>query len=412
LERQSDGTLHLTSTNLREVLSASNHYNTAVFSGCFPAGGNGEVDINDNDLTSLDISNDPGLLYLNASFNLLNEVAVDGVLQTLDSFNTKGGYLDLTGNAAPSTIGIAYANNLTARGWKVQVSLKNNQPAANFTSTVTYGMVPLDVQFNDTSINNPTIWIWDFGDGTYSTEESPKHIYTSPGNYTLSHGVKNAYGSDSKVVVITVLEQPGLPIANFSSNVNEGYVPLDIQFSDLSKNATEWNWDFGGETNSTEINPKHTYSVAGNYSVNLTVSNENGNTSKTATINVLQATSSDNGISNSDDSSSSGSSSSGGGSGGGGGGSPEPQINVETKELSQAFVTGGKPVKFDFPQKVTPVVYLSFDSKKTAGKITTIVEMLKGKSTLVSGLPSDEVYKYFNIWVGNAGFGDSNTVLH
>ena len=76
--------------------------------------------IQDNNLTSLDISNDPGLLYLNASLNSLNQTAVDGVLQTLDSYNTNGGSLDLTGNAAPSITGIAHANNLTARGWKVQ----------------------------------------------------------------------------------------------------------------------------------------------------------------------------------------------------------------------------------------------------------------------------------------------------
>jgi len=67
-------------------------------------------------------------------------------------------------------------------------------------------------------------------------------------------------------------------------------------------------------------------------------------------------------------------------------------------------------VKFDFPQKVTPVVYVTFDSKKTAGKTTTIVEMLKGKSTLVSQMPSDEVYKSVNVWVGNGGFGDSNYI--
>ncbi|WP_048136093.1 hypothetical protein [Methanosarcina sp. 1.H.T.1A.1] len=114
------GALHLTSTNLKSVLSANNHYNAANFSGCFPAGRKCTVNMYNNDLTSLDISNDPGLLYLNASRNSLNQTAVDGVLQTLDSYNTNGGDLDLTGNAAPSTTGIAHANNLTARGWKVQ----------------------------------------------------------------------------------------------------------------------------------------------------------------------------------------------------------------------------------------------------------------------------------------------------
>jgi hypothetical protein len=176
------GTLHLTSTSLEEVLSASNHYNAAVLSGCFPAGRNGYVEIQNNDLTSLDISNDPGLLYLNASRNYLNQEAVDGVLQTLDSCNTRGGYLDLTGNAAPSNIGITYANTLTARQWNVLLSSRNNQPTANFTSNVTFGTVPLAVQFNDTSVNYPATWSWDFGDGTYSTEEFPGHIYTSLGN--------------------------------------------------------------------------------------------------------------------------------------------------------------------------------------------------------------------------------------
>lgn len=116
------GTLHLTSTNLKSIRAAKNHYNAANFSGCFPADREGTVSIYNNNLTSLDISNDPGLLYLNASRNSLNQTTVDGVLQTLDSYKTNDGSLDLTGNAAPSIIGRAHANNLTSRGWVVHIS--------------------------------------------------------------------------------------------------------------------------------------------------------------------------------------------------------------------------------------------------------------------------------------------------
>jgi PKD repeat protein len=62
---------------------------------------------------------------------------------------------------------------------------------------------------------------------------------------------------------------------------------LTVQFTDKSTGAPiEWKWDFGDGANSTESNPTHTYSLAGNYTVNLTVNNSNGASSKLSTINV------------------------------------------------------------------------------------------------------------------------------
>jgi PGF-pre-PGF domain-containing protein len=55
-------------------------------------------------------------------------------------------------------------------------------------------------------------------------------------------------------------------------------------------------------------------------------------------------------------------------------------------------------------------VYVSFDAKRTLGKTTTIAEMLKGNSALVSELPAGEVYKSFNVWVGNGGIATSKNI--
>jgi PGF-pre-PGF domain-containing protein len=204
--------------------------------------------------------------------------------------------------------------------------------------------------------------------------------------------------------------QTTLPVADFNANATSGYVPLSILFTDTSQNAEARDWDFNndGIADSSDAIHVYVYTAPGNYTVNLKVSNTNGTASKTATITILKESNSsgDNssGGSGSDESSHSSSSS------GGAGGSPEPQSNVETKEISQAFVTSGNPVKFDFPRNATSVIYVSFDSKKTAGKTTTIVEMLKGKSILVSELPSDEVYKSLNIWVGNSEFATPNNI--
>ena len=45
---------------------------------------------------------------------------------------------------------------------------------------------------------------------------------------------------------------PAPPVANFSTNVSEGFAPLSVQFTDLSKNTTGRNWNFGDGANSTE----------------------------------------------------------------------------------------------------------------------------------------------------------------
>ncbi|MGB9939059.1 PKD domain-containing protein [Methanosarcina sp.] len=104
------------------------------------------------------------------------------------------------------------------------------------------------------------------------------------------HGYENA---DIYMGTISYKEtEPVLPLANFSSNVTQGYVPLSVQFTDLSENATSRSWDFknAGIIDSTEEAPVHVYMNSGTYTVNLTASNENGTDSRNATINVLKVT--------------------------------------------------------------------------------------------------------------------------
>lgn len=110
------------------------------------------------------------------------------------------------------------------------------------------------------------------------------------------------------------------------------------------------------------------------------------------------------------DSSGGSSGSSSGGSSGGGGGSPEPASNVQVKEISQQFVTNGNHINFEFPQEATSVAHIRFDSKKSAGKITTIVEELKEKSVLTPTEPEGQIYRHLNIWVGNEGFATQENI--
>ncbi len=203
-----------------------------------------------------------------------------------------------------------------------------------------------------------------------------------------------------------------LPVPEFSTNVTSGYAPLAVQFTDLSQNSIGRLWDFNNDWqgDSAEAAPIYVFANNGSYNVNLIAVNENGTASKTAVINVLTPSSSSGGSSGGSSEGSSHSSSGSSSSSGSTGSSPEPQSNVQVKEISQAFVASGKTVKFDFPKNATCVVYVSFDAKKTFGKATTVAEQLKGKSTLVSGSPLGEVYKFFNVWVGNGGIATSKNI--
>lgn len=78
------------------------------------------------------------------------------------------------------------------------ISVSAPLPNAQFTASPTTGTAPLTVYFTDQSTNSPTSWSWNFGDGETSTAQSPSHIYTSSGTYTVSLTVANAAGSDAE----------------------------------------------------------------------------------------------------------------------------------------------------------------------------------------------------------------------
>ena len=88
----------------------------------------------------------------------------------------------------------------------------------------------------------------------------------------------------------------------------------------------------------------------------------------------------------------------------------EPASNVEVRELTQQLISNDNHAKFTFTKNVTSIAYIEFDPKNTVGKITTIVEKLKEKSTLVTELPSGKVYENTNIWVGNEGTANPENI--
>ena len=67
------------------------------------------------------------------------------------------------------------------------------------------------------------------------------------------------------------------PVAEFSGTPLSGEIPLEVTFTDEStESPDEWLWDFGDETTSTDENPVHEYTEAGEFTVSLTATNAGG----------------------------------------------------------------------------------------------------------------------------------------
>jgi parallel beta-helix repeat protein len=83
--------------------------------------------------------------------------------------------------------------------------------------------------------------------------------------------------SDLLPLVLNKPSEQGALAANFWGSPKSGDAPLNVTFNDISTGApTAWKWSFGDGTYSTQQNPLHKYSRAGNYNVTLTVSNKAG----------------------------------------------------------------------------------------------------------------------------------------
>ena len=102
------------------------------------------------------------------------------VIEMLDSWIEGGGvHCHTNDQPAASTIGTA--------------------PTADFSAASTSGAAPYEAHFGDLSLDGPTAWEWDFGDGAIANDQSPSHSYAADGTYTVSLTAASAAGRDTRV---------------------------------------------------------------------------------------------------------------------------------------------------------------------------------------------------------------------
>lgn len=121
-----------------------------------------------------------------------------------------------------------YADYIVYKGG----TLHNIPPVAMFSAS-TGQTCTGDISFTDESNNQPTSWLWNFGDGGTSTLQNPSHTYTVNGAYNVSLTATNTYGNgDTTITNCVTINMPAAPTVTGGSTTPGGSVTLHATGSD------------------------------------------------------------------------------------------------------------------------------------------------------------------------------------
>jgi len=130
-------------------------------------------------------------------------------------------------------------------------------------------------------------FLWSFGDGETAYGVNATHIYTAPGDYTVT--LEASANGKRSIKTVSIAIEGLTPEAEFSIE-NEGQLKVaqPVQFVNESIDAISYLWDFGDDSNSTstEESPTFTYGSPGDYDVTLTATGTGGSKSITKSITV------------------------------------------------------------------------------------------------------------------------------
>lgn len=134
----------------------------------------------------------------------------------------------------------------------------------------------IDFGLDNSSENG--IYLWNFGDGSFSNQARPSHTFSKAGSYEvmLSHSAVGGGSIMNRPVSdpIVIYEAPEAAFSHIKREF-PNTVP-SVHFENRSVGGMLYIWDFGDGSTSTAVHTDHVYKKKGTYSVVLTVTNGKG----------------------------------------------------------------------------------------------------------------------------------------
>ena len=128
---------------------------------------------------------------------------------------------------------------------------------------------------------------WDFGDGGRSTGRVTQHAYALAGTYVVRLTIVDDFGRSASTSQTVTVGQGAQPTAAFVFSPTNPLPATPVFFNASAsrpapgRTLTNFAWDFGDGTSGSGVQASHSYTLPGNYTVTLVVTDDVG---RTATV--------------------------------------------------------------------------------------------------------------------------------
>jgi len=147
-------------------------------------------------------------------------------------------------------------------------------PIARFTATPNCAN-RLEFSFTDQSVG-PVTWLWDFGDGTTSTQQNPVHVFPALGSYNVTLTVTNGSCSHSLSVNINTIDQTPDFTATSTTICRGNTITFNPIVNPALTSYLIWDWGNGVQQTGPVSPIAYTYPASGTYTVSLVAVAING----------------------------------------------------------------------------------------------------------------------------------------
>lgn len=178
-------------------------------------------------------------------------------------------------------LGIKKTDDLTSlNGILTSLENKHMAPKPLFRAFPLKGPVGTKVRFQNFSNNQTIRFLWDFGDGSTSSERSPSYTYQSEGSYTVKLNMimsTGAQGITIKTDYITISNSELKPFFYIKLKSDNSEAPATYDFVDQTDGdilARYWVFDDGSSEQVLDPNVhniRHTYLTKGKYNPSLLI---------------------------------------------------------------------------------------------------------------------------------------------